>query len=299
MTRATSKRPAPELPSDDPLEFVAAYCKRRKIAFEIGHSAVERECLEAAADAREQYKAMRNALHAAAAADADAPAPDRRGLSPAQKYTIRLHNNRKSANASKVYAEVLKREHAARLASQDVAAHTSHARTVHLTARVHALEQSLANEKSHVSVLQKENERLKLRLESRTCVPRNATPPIADVPVAASTALHQRIVNSRVSNVVTSWSQLSQPLALHESDGKEFHTGLTCSQSQDVEDKPQVLPRVSLPISSAVQIGVLNSSQTSHDMTPFKSLNSDELVAPCPGSDFFNGSQPNPKLLCP
>lgn len=40
---------------------------------------------------------------------------DRRGLSPAQKYSIRLLNNRKSAYASKVYAEVYKRDLSSRL----------------------------------------------------------------------------------------------------------------------------------------------------------------------------------------
>lgn len=40
---------------------------------------------------------------------------DRRGLSPAQKYSIRLLNNRKSAYASKVYAEVYKRDLSYRL----------------------------------------------------------------------------------------------------------------------------------------------------------------------------------------
>lgn len=113
MTRP-NKRKAGEIDYEDPMSFVADYCRRHDVTQEPGNSDIEKSCAARAMDAREEYKEKRDAA-AAANSPNNGSAPgedrsDRKGLSPAQKYTIRLQNNRKSANASKVYNEVFKRE---------------------------------------------------------------------------------------------------------------------------------------------------------------------------------------------
>lgn len=112
-----SKRKAGEIDFEDPMTFVVDYCNRRGVTQNPGNSAIEKECANRAMEAREEYKEKRDASTASNSGNGAVPAEDldRRGLSPAQKYTIRLQNNRKSANASKVYNEVFKRELSQRL----------------------------------------------------------------------------------------------------------------------------------------------------------------------------------------
>ncbi|PXF48467.1 hypothetical protein BWQ96_01636 [Gracilariopsis chorda] len=294
------KRPASQLESDDPLEFVALYCKRRNIAFEIGSSPVEKLCAKAAASAREEYKTFRNALHTRE------DAPDRRALSPAQKYTIRLHNNRKSASASKVFSEVLKREHAAHLASitpsQAATLQSRDRETSNLRTTIYQLEGALKAEKRRVHTLQKHNDHLLTKLAhanfTHAPVQEVVQPPTTTSleHVPASTALHQRYVNSRASPPIASWPLSPVNIALPDSDVKDFHTGLTCTQSQDADEKAHA-PKSSLPMSSSLPLALLNSQPASQNDIPFKSLNTDELGGPLPGSDFFNGSQNSSKGL--
>lgn len=113
-----SKRKADEIDFEDPMTFVLDYCNRHGISQEPGNSDIEKECSNRAMEAREDYKEKRDKIIANNADNNSATgnvANDRKGLSPAQKYTIRLENNRKSANASKVYNEVFKRELSHRL----------------------------------------------------------------------------------------------------------------------------------------------------------------------------------------
>lgn len=119
---------------DDPLTFIDDYCARYNLPDEAGGSAIERACHNRAEAAREAYKA--HVRRTASAVDITPVVPSspssnssttsapggpssrtiarrrrtRPRLSPAQKYQLRLRNNRRSAHAAKVYAEVLKRE---------------------------------------------------------------------------------------------------------------------------------------------------------------------------------------------
>ncbi|CAN8076990.1 unnamed protein product [Agarophyton chilense] len=267
-----NKRPAADFAADcdDPLHFVQVYCKRRNIAFDTGASPVEKMCHAAASHARDEFKRIRNACRSDRS-----PAPDRTGLTPAQKYTIRLQNNRRSASASKVYTEILKREHAHRL--------------VQLSMRVAHLQRTLDDEKARSNRLLK-----RLLQDARVSASAASQQP------APSTPLHQRFVNSRApdSNNIPPCSlspvALHHSETLHHSDAAHFHTGLTCSQSQDLHDKHPVSsppPNHSLPMSPALQIPDVNSQPT-QELPPFKPLNSDELVPSLPPSDFFTTSQP-------
>lgn len=108
-----NKRKAGEIDFDDPMSFVTDYCRRHGVTQNPGDSEIEKVCATRAMEAREEYKEKRDAAAANTSFDEETIAedrPGRKGLSPAQKYTIRLQNNRKSANASKVYNEVFKRE---------------------------------------------------------------------------------------------------------------------------------------------------------------------------------------------
>lgn len=121
MPRPNNKRKAGEIDFDDPMSYVIDYCNRHRLPEEAGNSAAEKDCAQRAAEAREDYKMKRDSAASEAGNSTDAASftgtglnpedrNERKGLSPAQKYTIRLQNNRKSANASKVYNEILKRE---------------------------------------------------------------------------------------------------------------------------------------------------------------------------------------------
>lgn len=120
-----SERPVPLHQRDgfeDPMRFVKDHCRRHSLPFEAGTSQVEKECARRADLAREDYKARQMEIEKqiisrseSVASLGSADCNERKKLTPSQKYGIRLRNNRKSANASKVYGEVLKREISHRL----------------------------------------------------------------------------------------------------------------------------------------------------------------------------------------
>lgn len=100
---------------DDPMAFVLAYCREHGLPDEVVLSEPEQRAHARASDARERYKSRRNALESvSAASSAASPAGEGgRGIGvsvDAAKYKTRLRNNRKSAHASKVFREVLRRE---------------------------------------------------------------------------------------------------------------------------------------------------------------------------------------------
>lgn len=148
MPRPNNKRKAGEIDFDDPMSFVADYCRRNGLPDEAGGSLAEKECAKRATEAREDYKEKQDAASNLSSSTTGNTSVlsnngdhqsrqnasncktrnegpmlddknDRRGLSPAQKYSIRLQNNRKSAYASKVYNEVFKRELSSRLRKLD------------------------------------------------------------------------------------------------------------------------------------------------------------------------------------
>lgn len=119
----------PQEHSPQPMDFVYDYCQRNALPIEAGCSQVEQECARRADKARREYKALRRESDEALLADTRSPqqvahnrddrgtvitpsnqAMERNRLSASDKYNIRLRNNRKSAHASKVYQEILKRE---------------------------------------------------------------------------------------------------------------------------------------------------------------------------------------------
>lgn len=96
--------PSPDFPAPQP--FVEEFCTHHGLvpASRVGSSRIERACARHAERARDQYKVMR---------DAACPPTDAAGvarLSPSEKYARRLRNNRKSAAATRVYHDVLRRE---------------------------------------------------------------------------------------------------------------------------------------------------------------------------------------------
>lgn len=127
-----NKKSDDEIPVADAAEFAERYCKRHGLleAEAVGTSEAERECIRSAEEARTAYKTHRDGeLERRCEEPSSERSASPRGtkrkhvtmgedsnLTPAQKYARRLFNNRKSAAASKVYQEVLKREMATKLA---------------------------------------------------------------------------------------------------------------------------------------------------------------------------------------
>lgn len=136
-----NKRKHDETELREAMDFVYEWARNHGLPAQPGFSKAEQVCAERASRAREQFKIRRSACAAAAAANANTSSPNgnvtgqsshsgiidslshvastsfierpgdhRRGLSPAQKYNIRLRNNRKSAHAAKVYQEIFRRE---------------------------------------------------------------------------------------------------------------------------------------------------------------------------------------------
>lgn len=96
--------PSPDFPPPHP--FIEDFCSHHGLvpASRVGSSRIERACARHAERARDQYKAMRDS------ACPPTHATDVARLSPREKYARRLRNNRKSAAATRVYHEVLRRE---------------------------------------------------------------------------------------------------------------------------------------------------------------------------------------------
>lgn len=81
------------------MTFVRAFCQTNNLPYVVGDSSVEQTCAKIAGRAREDYKKIQSAR-----------TPNcRKSHALSTKHAIRLHNNRKSAQASKVYNEVFKR----------------------------------------------------------------------------------------------------------------------------------------------------------------------------------------------
>lgn len=108
------------LASEDPMTFVNEYCTRNNVVNEPGNTPIEKQCHIHAESAREQYKLLvRNedvVVTKSSFQNRFAPyksirrSDARESLTNAQKYALRLRNNRKSAHASTVYKEVFRRE---------------------------------------------------------------------------------------------------------------------------------------------------------------------------------------------
>lgn len=109
----SDRRTNPRDGFEDPLSFVLDYSRRNNLPLEPGGTLIEQECARRSERARQEYKEQcteierNNDLRLVG----DLSKKNRRdALSAAQKYGIRLRNNRKSAHASKVFEEVMKRE---------------------------------------------------------------------------------------------------------------------------------------------------------------------------------------------
>lgn len=414
MPRPNNKRKAGEIDFDEPMSYVLDYCRRHGLPEEAGQSAAEKECAQRAADAREDYKSKRDAAAfetsnanngsgAVNGASSSGYVPDdrndRKGLSPAQKYTIRLQNNRKSAYASKVYNEVLKRELSHRFQKTGQPDTNpkprddkrSHAREKEYQQRCKALEQELkiAREelleekrkvlyqltrngelskslkaledqekeqekrllqqeedarkaqrspsarplessgsdalatpdreeesalpssvpsqraRSQTTVIDKSESPDELRLrsaainvlsqhviqfpkiESQTQTP-SATQQDTIAPSEAL-SLHQRAISSGISSGVTPFT-----FSHNESDGRDFHSGLTFSQSQndDTDDKAQLMRN--LPSSGGIPVNLMCSQPSQSDLPPYKSSLGSEDMAIGDAENLYNSSQGTP-----
>jgi len=107
------KRSADEL--TDPDNFLALYFEERGINGDLT-SKITRSIDRRAEQARERFKRIRTATTSALTGSPGVPGPStdikNEILTPEQKYTRRLVNNRKSSAASRVHREVLKAERA-------------------------------------------------------------------------------------------------------------------------------------------------------------------------------------------
>lgn len=390
MPRPNNKRKAGEIDFEDPMSFVLDYCRRHGLPEETGNSSAEKECAQRAADAREEYKTKRDAAavlisakplsdsgdHCPAKYDnGDSPLPvveeknDRKGLSPAQKYSIRLQNNRKSAYASKVYNEILKRELSFQLRKlefskpcitcrerkEDDRKVKKHLDSIkHLERQLQSLREDLDKEKRCHLELRSQNDELNARVAKLTekrqrrdiegdrdqenatrfkskcqlpckspcpsptkthrpgargdsdqvrsqpseiCVKSSLaqsqiqpngntifpqeTPPASikfesqphqeNIAPSQTPSFHQRLMTSKVL--------LSFSPPINDSENEEFHTGLTCTQSQneDTDEKTQLLRN--LPTSNGIPVGLLSSQPSQSEIgAVFKSsLGSEDL----------------------
>lgn len=108
----------------DPHKFVEEFCSGRGLVASdrVGTTEVERLCISSAQEARRLYKGVRDAQLSETEEEDESDSnsqyssthPSTRSatgdLTPQQKYQRRLRNNRKSAAATKVFNEVLRRE---------------------------------------------------------------------------------------------------------------------------------------------------------------------------------------------
>lgn len=92
-----------------PTEFLQEWATTHELQMKYGRTAMEVFCARQALEARDQYKKKRSELEEIAKLQYP-PFPEYSQLPDAAKYTIRLHNNRKSAQAAKVYQEVFRME---------------------------------------------------------------------------------------------------------------------------------------------------------------------------------------------
>lgn len=110
--------PPPQYPlTEDPMTFVDIYSSHHNLPEEPGHTLAEKSCQIRAADARDEYKRLlrrkEESLHSSGVPsdnNMDGVQRKHEKLSGAEKHIRRLKNNRRSAHASKVYSEVLRRE---------------------------------------------------------------------------------------------------------------------------------------------------------------------------------------------
>lgn len=252
----------------DPSEFLRWYCDERGISA-VEDTTVEQACVRRAELARERFKKMRatqdvpaaGAAAAATARDAsvralEARLSDNDILTPAQKYTRRLVNNRKSAAAARVFQEVLKKEQAHTLRSLAEERDRFAEEKERIAAELLAM-------KERVARLQRENERMAATETKVAVVPAVSSAERTRVggPVAsASAGGSQRFVVPSSRNML-----LPPSLAFSPSQGdaelKLFH-GLPNSQSQseDVDEKAGgTLMRAAAPVGSAVHYGLFSS----------------------------------------
>lgn len=103
--------------TEDPMTFVDTYSAYHNLPSEPGCTPVEQSCQSRAAAARDEYKRLLRHMEASLPPSGSSSTTQRerlqRGrttLSWAEKYARRLKNNRRSAHAAKVYAEILRRE---------------------------------------------------------------------------------------------------------------------------------------------------------------------------------------------
>lgn len=114
MAPPSRKRKIAECDASDPADFLDAYFSDRNISGDLACS-VARECETRAELARQRFKRARNAAEPCEEEDAASV----EALTPAEKYQRRLVNNRRSAAASRVFREVLKKERAFALYNSD------------------------------------------------------------------------------------------------------------------------------------------------------------------------------------
>ena len=100
MKRASSTFTSTAPNMTEPSVFIAEYLRARGITG-MQDSEISRQVRARAEEAREQFKRLRSAPN---------DGVDEENMTKEQKYNRRLANNRKSAAASRVYSEVLRRE---------------------------------------------------------------------------------------------------------------------------------------------------------------------------------------------
>lgn len=183
------------------LSFADRYCEINDIPCDVGTSFAERECHRVANEAREQFKTERDSDPTSTTDDL----PDRNGLTPAQKYSIRLRNNRKSANAARVFSEVLKRKQSDYLRNVPPSTQDN----------ILQLQSVIKSREKEINDLKHENKRFRMEIESKE-----------------GSVVYEKSRNKHLEEKVR---QLSMKLEAYEQQGKIVRndSGAEPNQSQD------------------------------------------------------------------
>lgn len=187
-----TKRASPAAEIPDTTRFVDEYCRSRGLVPEaaVGTSLIEKQCIRSAEEARQSYKSHRDhhlerhadiphhhhhnhAFHpgvpappsTTATSSAAAAAALSAALSPAQKYSRRLFNNRKSAAAAKVYQDVLRRELATALQRPVTPAARERDPPIPAPSRAELDHLRADNARLHRSLAESDRERLRIDAE--------------------------------------------------------------------------------------------------------------------------------------
>lgn len=155
-----------ETPIDEAGKFINAYLHERDLMGDLSSTSLT-SVLDRADEARERFKNSR---------PKDDAVIDHSSLTQSQKYRRRLENNKKSAAATRVYNEVLKKESARVIRDLELSEHRARDEMAHLQARLQLVEDMLARTGNLSSIQSNENKLLALQTQTSQQLGPQSTP---------------------------------------------------------------------------------------------------------------------------